>query len=180
MFILFIVILFLIIIFIPFPVKLHIFYNNKKLNLYFFNINILNKITSNKKEFNINSANSIKQLATTIKKSRMVFKRLLKIKYKPKINIDIDIVYGLDDAAYTAILYGLINSLTHSLLIILSRLFILKKQKINIKPCFNKSYFKLEINSIIYVSFVKIIYIILSLYIDNKSLKKLRTSVNKI
>ncbi|MBV4419426.1 DUF2953 domain-containing protein [Clostridium tyrobutyricum] len=180
MFILFIVIMFLIIIFIPFPVKLHVFYNNKKLHLYFFNINILNKITSNKKRFDINSANSTRQLAKTIRKFRIVFKRLLKIKYKPQISIDIDMVYGLDDAAYTAILYGLINALTPSLLILLSKLFILKKQEINIKPCFNKSYFKLEINSIIYVSFVKIIYIILSLYIDNKSLKKLRTSVNKI
>ncbi|WP_446899092.1 DUF2953 domain-containing protein [Clostridium sp. LBM24168] len=172
MLITFIVIFIIMALFLPVPLKIRVSYDNKKIYINFFNIDILNKFTSNQKKFKLESNRSKKNLSYTIKKIKSIIRYLLNSKSKFRINIKINIYYGLDDAADTAILYGVLHSLTPILFIFISKLFKIGKKNINITPYFNKNYFKIEITSIIYISFAKIIYIIIFLSVENLASKK--------
>ena len=86
------------------------------------------------------------------------------LRYKTHIKIKVKLVYGLDDAAYTAITYGLIPTLSTFIFAIIKNIFVVKKKEIHVKPVFNSFYFNLEISSIIYISLAKIIYMYIKLF----------------
>lgn len=166
--------------FIPIPLKIRFTYENKKIYINFFNIDILNKFTSNKKKFRLRSNKSTGNLSYTIKKIKSILEYLRDSRSKFRIDIKINILYGLDDAADTAILYGILHSLTPILFILVSRLFRIEKNQVAITPYFNKNYFKIETTSIIYISVVKIIYIIIFLAVENSGFKSSKSTPSKI
>lgn len=151
----------IIFIFIPLPIKIHAKYFDKKLRMFFFNIDILNKITSNREVFNLDKRSQRSSLTRTLKKFTRLTQLITNIKPKSKIDIFADIRYGTCDAAYTAILYGFINSLFPFLFQIILKIFKLGRHNINITPDFNRAYLEMEINCIIHISFAKLIYVII-------------------
>ena len=82
----------------------------------------------------------------------------MNLKFKPTIILNTKLEYGFDDAAFVAILYGLIHS-TYSFLYLLLQNFV-KVKKIDLKviPHFEENDFNMEISSIIYTNLGKIIY----------------------
>lgn len=158
--ILFILLLF-IVLFIPIPLKIKIDCSKKTLLLKIYNLNIIDKI--NLKD-NKPSLERNKKPSFLINNFKINLKSLKKLRFKPHIKIRAKLVYGLDDAAYTAIVYGLIPTLNIFIFNLLSNIFVIKKKEIHVKPIFNGLYFKLEISSIIYISLAKIIYMYIKLF----------------
>lgn len=162
-----ILVIMIMILFFPVPLKIYIVYKDKKLYINFFKINLLNK-----KNFNLKSKRSNKNLLYTIKKSTKLIKYISNIKSKPKIDIKINFNYGFEDAATTAIFYGIFNSSIILIIKVFSALFKIRKYKATIIPNFNKQCLKIEITSIIHISFAKIIYVIILLIVENSKLRR--------
>jgi len=158
--ILFILILF-VLVFIPIPLKIKINYINKTFSLKIYNLNVIDKI--NLKD-NKPSLGGKKKSSSLINNFKVNLRSLKKLKFKPHIKIKVKLVYGLDDAAYTAITYGLIPTLSTFIFAIIKNIFVVKKKEIHVKPVFNSFYFNLEISSIIYISLAKIIYMYIKLF----------------
>nr|WP_278245135.1 DUF2953 domain-containing protein [Clostridium sartagoforme] len=72
----------------------------------------------------------------------------------------------MEDAAYCAILYGLMNNIPTLLRLILDKVFIVKDIKLGITPKFNTNIISFGITSIFYFNIANIIYI---LYLISKS-----------
>lgn len=150
---------------IPIPIKFKLSYVDKNLNVYVYNINVLKKINSLKKKSSNKNKNKKKP---SLENFKFIISSLDQNKFKPTLRLKLNSEYGLDDAACTAVFYGLISTFYPFLLRILDCFFKIKKQSIYIVPNFNKFIFKLEVNSIIFVNLAKVIYIS---YIICKSLK---------
>ncbi len=161
--ILFILILF-VLVFIPIPLKIKINYINKTFLLKIYNLNVIDKI--NLKD-NKPSLKRKKKSSSFINNFKINLKSLKKLKFKPHIKIRVNLVYGLDDAAYTAIVYGLMPTLSTFIFALLKNIFVVKKKEIHVKPVFNSFYFNLEISSIIYISLAKVIYMYIKLFKHN-------------
>lgn len=176
LFILFI--LFLIFI-IPFPVKIYFMYDMQE-----FIIKVLWKtykftpkdITKRQRETIDKSEENIKKGLNT---KRFTFKQ---IKYmwlglknnplKPSIKMSIELTYGLDDAALTGIFYGLIHYLYSYIQYYVYSCFKVKEMTLNLHPEFNKKIINTEMNSIIYINLVKIIYMFIIIFKNIHSAKK--------
>jgi hypothetical protein len=157
---------------IPIPIKIKIKYDDMKLDFYLYNINLNNMLRRIKRKtehivdakpdrvhtFN----NTIKTYSTLVEK----------LKFKPTLKLKLDLVYGLDDAAYTALLHGIITSLYPILIQFLSLFFKVKENNIKAQPEFNKFILKLEIDSIIFINLAKVIYMSLVTYKHLKQSKK--------
>jgi hypothetical protein len=160
-----------ILMFLPIPIKIHIGYKNKKFHILLLNTDILKKFASEKYKSNFENNKSNSNTIDKFKKILGVIDPILKINPKSKLNIDINISYGLDDAAATAILYGVLNSLIPQLFTVISNFFRLEKREVSITPDFNKTDLKVEVNCIIYISFAKLIYVIVILIIKTSRFK---------
>ncbi|WP_175412928.1 DUF2953 domain-containing protein [Clostridium sp. AWRP] len=156
----FILILF-VLVFIPIPLKIRINCSNKTFSLKIYNLNVIDKI--NLKDNNP-SLKGKKKSSSLINNFKINLKSLKNLKFKPHIKIKVKLVYGLDDAAYTAITYGLIPTLITFIFALIKNIFVVKKKEIHVKPVFNSFYFNLEISSIIYISLAKIIYMYTKLF----------------
>nr|WP_242878760.1 DUF2953 domain-containing protein [Clostridium beijerinckii] len=76
--------------------------------------------------------------------------------------------YSLNDAARTAIFYGVIYNTTSLTYILLNYLFNIKKFNFKITPVFDDNLLlKIETSSIIFLSLANIIYIIINLLKNN-------------
>ncbi|WP_162920282.1 DUF2953 domain-containing protein [Clostridium fermenticellae] len=140
---------------VPIPLKLKILYKNKKFGIYLYNINIYNKLFKNRKikssspkRINIKHLSSLLSSLSSFKNSKL----------KPIIKLNINLTYGLDDAAYTAVLYGMLSSSYPLIKNLLSTIFKIKKVNINITPKMNDCILDFELNSIISINLAKIIY----------------------
>lgn len=148
---------------VPIPIKFNVKYVEKKLNIYLYNINIMKKIDYLKKKAS-NKHQYKKKSEFNFKNLKLVINLLDNNKFKPILRFKLNFTYGLNDAACTAVSYGLISSLYPLALRILNCFFKIKKQYINILPDLNKPFFKLKLDSIIFVSFAKVIYIVFIIY----------------
>lgn len=92
---------------------------------------------------------------------RKLYSSLNNNKFKPKLKFNADIDYSLNDAANTALLYGLLCNLNPVLYKVFSVIFAIKHIKLNIVPKF-KDMILLEfsINSIITLNLAQIIYML--------------------
>lgn len=82
-------------------------------------------------------------------------------RYKPKLKVNGTFVYSLGDASRTAISYGLISAVLPFLYRVLTAIFNIKNIDLPINPIFqDKFLLKIDITSIIYLSFAKVIYVI--------------------
>ena len=89
-------------------------------------------------------------------------------KFKPKIKLNGDINYGIEDAALCALLYGLLCNISSFIYILLKIIFKIKTLDLNINPKFNTFTLSFGITSIFYFNIANIIYI---LYLIFKSME---------
>lgn len=156
-----VIIFIFILLFLPIPVKISFSYTAEaaKLKIYFKEI-ILNKPAEGKKL----KPKKNKRKKFDYKKFLSKDKLLLFHKKFKKVfilgTLDIFIKFGLGDAANTALSYGLLNSCNFLIYTILNYLINTKRFSIKFVPDMNEKVFISEINSIFFISFAKIIYII--------------------
>lgn len=158
----------------PFPIVFEIKYENKKLLLIVNKINFTRRFLS--KRYIKKEIKKAEQIDEKIKhtKFRETYEKLLnkimplihyyfhsfgKSRFKPKINFKLDFIFGLGDAAQTAILYGLLCSANPLLYVILRKLTLIKNYSFDINPDLNNKIFQFKLNSIIWVNLAQIIYI---------------------
>lgn len=167
------ILVFLLILLIPIPIKFRIKYDNKILKFILYNIDISDKIhyINTKVKLDVKyKEDQVPALSNTLK---VVFNSLKDVKFKPSMKIKVNINYGLSDAAHTALVFGLLSTFI-SIIIKLSSFFInIKNQKINVTPEFNKLILKLEIDSIIFINLAKFIYISSLIYKNLRHSRKI-------
>lgn len=129
---------FLLLIFIPIPLVFSLEYNKK------FNIFIYKKKIDYKRKKKGN------------KKSKIPLK-CIKVLWKPKLKLDLDIIYGTDDAALSAILYGIIYSLFPLSFKFINSFFNIKYFNKKVKIDFNNTILYFKLDSILYINIAQII-----------------------
>lgn len=125
---------FVILLFIPIPLIIKVKYSDK---LEFFIYN--------------------KKLTLSKKKGKRIKSKKIKVFWKPYIKIHIKLLYGFDDAAVTAISYGLIFSILPVLKNITSKFFNVKGFTPDIKLDYKNTIFNLYIKCIIFINIAQII-----------------------
>ncbi|AYE35666.1 DUF2953 domain-containing protein [Clostridium septicum] len=176
-----IIILLIILIFLlPIPLKITLYRNKKYFHIKIFNIvllspekGVLNDLLkkSNKKNsktsFNENNRNKNILFKRKNKKLSLIslYHSIVNNRFKPWFKLNGKIDFALDDAAYTAIGYGLLCNLHPILYGILKQAFLVKKFKLEINPHFNEDkILNFTIYSIIYFNLAHAIYILYLIY----------------
>ena len=135
-----------------------------KLNVYLYNINITNKLHFARKKVEHEVATKPDRVHISSNTFRTASDMIRELKFKPALELKLDLLYGLDNAAYTALVHGLITSTYPIFLQLLNMFFKVKKNDLKIQPEFNKFILKLEVNSIISINLAKTIYILFIIY----------------
>lgn len=174
---------FILLLIIPIPLKIDIIYIDTvfkikifKYELFSSDIGIKNKYLYNfinknkrnqKKNLNKENLKKNKKKKLSLKK---LYKNLSYNKFKPFLKLNGFLNFGIDDAAFCAIIYGLLCNFPFILNIILSKVFSLKKLDIKIIPKFNINTISFGITSIFYFNIANIIYIFYLIYksLENK------------
>ena len=163
----------LVLLFIPIPFKLRFYFSQDNIYIKFYNFTIFKKsfnevlTKSNNEEIKdkatkINRKTRRKYKVTPLStKGKITFISLMnKNKFKPKLYLKGFFNYSLEDAAFTAISFGMINTYAPILTWALSIVFNIKKLNIPINPTFkNCFFFHSEINCIFTISIAKTIFI---------------------
>ena len=157
----------------PIPLKITLKYSSKVLEIYIYNKNLKTK-TPSKNKLKSKPKNVFFK-SFTLNDLKLIIYKIQNLKFKPTLKLNTSLEYGFDDAAFVAILYGLIHS-AHSFLYLLLINFInVKNIDLKVIPHFEENDLHLEILSIIYMNLAKIIYMVLimsfcfvSITIDHK------------
>ena len=96
---------------------------------------------------------------------RKILYKISNEKHKLSARVDFDLNYGFDDAAATAISYGLLHGAISILYNQFSFLLNIKEYHYNIIPHYNDSMFNFRLNCIISFNLAKIIYMIFVIYV---------------
>lgn len=153
----------IVILFIPFPIKIKLLYFNKNFIFKIYNFNVSDKLKINKNKYLLDYTHRKNGLSLFINTAKSCSQFIKELKFKPSIKINIKIIYGLEEAAHTAMLYGLIPLIDTFISNMVSKLFNIRQKQTYIIPNFNNLYFKIQLNSIIYISLAKIIYTVILL-----------------
>ncbi|MCB2355396.1 DUF2953 domain-containing protein [Clostridium estertheticum] len=154
----------------PIHLKITLKYTNKVLEIYIYK----KKLEVNKSLKN-NSKDQLKSKPTKIffkplnlrdidlsdinlSDINLISHKFKKLKFKPKLILNTKLEYGFDDAALVAIVFGLIHSTYSLLYLILINFVKVKNIDLKVTPQFKENNLNMEISSIIYINFVKIIY----------------------
>ncbi|CDM68694.1 Hypothetical protein CM240_1536 [Clostridium bornimense] len=159
----------LLLLLIPIKINIRFIYDNKKITLFLWNHKInLNKFTKKKRENSstvindsTNTENSSKKNKNSFISNYKKFKLYHKFfkKLLPVNTLDINLKYGFEEPNITAITYGFKDLLNSYLINILNYFLIIKHYSINIIPTLKEKNLYLSINSIIYISIGKLIFI---------------------
>jgi hypothetical protein len=148
---------------IPIKIKINVLYQDKKLNIFFFNKNLSlkdKKIHQAKEKGKKNKF--IRDLQSSLPKCiPSILIDLDRNFIKPKMKFEFILDYGTDDAASTALCYGLMQSISPLLYKSISIIFNIKKYDFIITPHFNEYLLNFRITSIISVNLVKLIYMLI-------------------
>lgn len=157
----------ILIMFIPLPLFLTFIYEENKLAVYVYNIKV-HPSEKTKNTVKKPKSNTMYPKALYIRIIKHIYRKSNHTLFKSSLKFKCNILYGLDDACATALLYGVLNSTLQCFYHLFSELFRVKDFDIDITPKFNKSIFKLKVNSIIFINLAKIIYIVYLIYISFK------------
>ncbi|MGV8980219.1 DUF2953 domain-containing protein [Clostridium sp.] len=172
----------------PIPLKITLKYSNKILEIFIYNKKLKTKSLSKvglKGDLKTNTKTKTKNRAKekflesfSFNDIKLLIYKLMSLKFKPTLNLNTKLEYGFDDAAFVAILFGLIHS-THSFLYLFIQNFV-KVKNIDIKviPHFEEHDINMEISSIIYSSLAKNAYIVLIMIICLTNIKLLHNKSN--
>lgn len=156
---------------IPLPLALKATYENNKLYIYIYKFKIYPSKKTIKSMPEPKSKGIFPKLIyiNTIKKIYTKCKTLI---YNSKLKIDLNVLYGSENAAITGIFYGLIHSNISYIYRLLKSIFNIKYFHCNIVPKFNNSIFKIEFKSIVFINLGKIIYITILIFLAFKKSSK--------
>jgi hypothetical protein len=170
----FVLLVILLILFIPFPIKLSIYYSSVDYYVKVYKLTLFSK-----KKHGIKRKH-IKRNKPLIKKEHKFFHQFyerinfrflilnlqnLNLKLKPLLRIKLSLDYSLNDAARTAIFYGVLCQAPPLIYILLSKPFKINRYNFKINPRFENNFLlKFESSSIIFLSFANIIYITIILF----------------
>lgn len=175
-FLFFLLFLILILIFYPFKLKIKIIKSEEDLKIFLYKFEVLslckilkshkNKNEDSKKEKkNRKKENTFKNKIFLFKSPKDInVKKLIKLlnlnRFKPTLNISLELTYSTEDAALTALLYGFLHQILSIVYLIFNSFFKFKNFHKDISPKFNDvNYLFFEIKGIITISFAQIIYI---------------------
>ena len=167
-----------IIIFFPIPIncKLHYYNNNLHSYIYGKEISFRKRVTKNIKH-DVRSKDYIGIIKKYYFKAKDIKFKLENSRLKPKLNFIFYMEYGTEDAAKTAIYFGILNSCSPFLYSFINKFFRIKKYSFCVAPNFKASKIDLILKSIVKISIVNTIYIailILLIFLEDKRLKKLK------
>lgn len=157
----FFIILFLLLV--PIKINIHFIYHNKKVILFLWNHEInLSKFNKKKRK---KTSSDTENLSKNNKKSFMSKYKKFKLYHKdlkdllPINTLEINLEYGFEEPNITAITYGFKDLFNSYLINTLNYFLIIKHYSINIIPTLKEKNLSLSINSIIYISIGKLIFI---------------------
>lgn len=165
------VVIFVLILFCPIPLKITLQYMDGIFILKLFNKTL---IPSKKKKIKNKKAKATKDFAEIPKEKKaskfkisdgidiVNFLRNTKVKFTLRTKYELE--YSIEDAAINALVYGLLHQLNAILYTLLKSFFKVKRFDPLIKTKYNDNYFNIKISSIIMLNLAKIIYIILFIY----------------
>lgn len=162
----------ILLVFLPIPIKITFNYKNNSISLciFKFKVNLFRRIKSKR---NIEkSTHTFKHKNLDLDTVKLVLHKINSLKFKPTLRVNINLDYGFLDASSTGIAYGIICSLSPFLYKLLSVVFKIKKYNTAITPDFDNIKLSAQINSIIFVSLAKIIYIAITLFKSLRLLNK--------
>lgn len=157
----------LLIIFIPFPIHVTFEYEGNNTTLRIYKFKVYPSKTSRKSLEKIICDLSSKEYY--LKNIKLLYKKAPYVLSRFTLSFNIDLYYGLEDAFETSMIYGSIHSVFNIIYTAISSHLKIKKFNAKINPIFNRCFIKLNVKSIIFISFANIIYIAL---IVLKNLKK--------
>lgn len=108
-----------------------------------------------------------------LKDNATIFKRIgsyLK-KKRSKVELEIRILQGTDDAALTGLLCGLLWALAGNILSYLSRYLKIFKEEIVITPSFQESVLEVDINCIFHTKLAHIIVVLIKIYYTRRMIR---------
>lgn len=154
----YILLIILVILFIPFPVILEFFYNNHGIILKLYNEQI--------KEIRL--FNKTEKAKHDLERKHFYYpldyiKEIKKFHFKPSLKLKANIELGFDDAAKTAEMFGIMNYFIQLAFLFSKNFFKIRKIDYKITPNFQKSIFQIKIHSIIWINIAKTIYIAVSI-----------------
>lgn len=152
---------------IPLPLTLKVTYENNKLYIYIYKF----KVYPSKKTIKSMPEPKPKGFfpkLVYIKTTKYIYTKCKRLIYNSKLKIDLNVLYGSENAAITGIFYGLIHSSFSYIYGLLRSIFNIKHFNFNVVPKFNNSIFKIEFKSIIFINLGKIIYITILIFLSFK------------
>lgn len=155
----YILLIILVILFIPFPVMLEFFYNKQGIILKLYNEQI--------KEIKLfNKTEEVKQ---DLEKKHFYYpldyiKEIKRFHFKPYLKLKVNVELGFDDAAKTAEMFGIMNYFIQLAFLFLKNFFKIRNIDYKINPNFQKNIFKIKIHSIIWINIAKTIYIAVCIF----------------
>lgn len=171
----------LVILFLPIPLKLKFETFNKDYDIYLYNFSLKKLIKKNAKDKKKPEVKTkAKPKTKKILDKGSLIRSLKNNKFKLKLKFSFMLDYGLADAFHVAMIFPLLNSISPFLFFILEIPFSIKKYKMVINPKFNCNFLKLEIESIIFLSLAKIIYMTILIFknISKEEIENDRKSSN--
>lgn len=162
----------LLIFFTPIPIKFSIYYSAEDYYIKLYNIVLASKKKDNlKKEIKHKVQHEEREkfnLLSFLYKNinlKSFLSNLYHLKFKPLLRIKLSLHYSFNDAAKTAISYGILCEAPPLIFFLSNIPFNVKKFSFKINPVFeDKFLLKFETSSIIFLSLANIIYIIIILF----------------
>ncbi|MCB2308019.1 DUF2953 domain-containing protein [Clostridium estertheticum] len=158
------------IVFFPIHLKITLKYTNKVLEIYIYKkkLDVNKPLKSNLKDplkskptkifFKPLNLRDLDLSDVNLNNINLITHKFKNLKFKPTLILNTKLEYGFDDAALVAILFGLIHSAYSLLYLILINFVKVKNIDLKVTPQFKENNLNMEISSIIYINFVKIIY----------------------
>lgn len=154
----YILLIILMLLFIPFPVILDFFYKDYDIILKLYNRSI--------KEIQL--FNRVQETKHDLQRKHFFFpfdyiREIKRFHFKPHLKVHANIILGLDDAAKTAEIFGLMNYFIQLAFLFSKNFFKIKDIDYKINPDFKKNILEIKIHSIIWINIAKTIYIVISI-----------------
>lgn len=175
----FLIIIFIIFILLvlPIPLKFTLEYYKNSVHFYFYNKKItFKKRVTKKVSHNIKSTDYIGKLKYYFDTLENLHHKLKYNKFAPRLNISANVNYGFEDAAETAVFFGVFHNIGGSIYHILNNYFIIKQYDFNVTPDYNEIKYEVKIKSIIWISIVNTIYIVILILYTFRKGKEIKAS----
>jgi len=157
----------IVILFFPLSIKLSVVYKDGKLHVLIFNkqLNLKKKVSKQKVNPKALKNSEFKLINFFPNNIRKILYKISNDKHKLSARISFDLNYGFEDAAATAISYGLLHGANSILYNQFSFLLNIKEYQYKIIPHYNNPMFNFRLNCIISFNLAKIIYMIFVIYV---------------